>query len=995
MSTTINNEINRVVIDESGGITVEPEINRVVIGVDNVGGGNGGGLVAHLKANEVPMMGPSGNLVYSGVSIEPDGVVRIPENTLGFGEPLTLGAATGFGLIHNRVTDASFVLLDAYTSSTTGSSRPNHNFISTPEFKVFQSDKSTVITDNPLTFEYDTQYDGATFSLTFEASAPMTNVKIEIIDRKTGIEFKHLPSRVAWDDDTVSGMNFRAGANTVDFFSDKPDDPANGIFNIGFTPLILDSGWQLTVIIKADNVAVLGSAAKIPAISGIQGITSFRGLAYQDELSSNAEFIELPEVYNNLTSTEWLTVMQDKATGMNSAYFVCKGLGSTFKNIDLTFHPLSTYWATSFVVYDPVTGAWAQRVSFATDSDWADNARTFQRAGSTAQIAMVSGFRKQAFISDISSGHLSIGANFVGIYNTLQDLKDAIAAPANNYQAIVISPSEKYYHGVGNAWVELAPVGSIHPNYLGVYDNVNDLKIAQPNSNENDIAIVGTINKVFYIKGVSDWQSIESSDLPSLISRMASAEGNIITLQSDVSALQGTVSGLSAGVAAVGLDKDGKLVVTHADGTKQIIALPDSPSSDLVNRIATAEATLQAQGVDINKLKIEYGSADIKLKELNSIYTYSGTGTPIYPIRPQSAYFITMRDTVPRKTDILTPAPIGGFNGTPILHIINKNPLTDIDVTPTPGKTINGAATGKVLQGTFAVFVLDGTNWALVQTGSLSDQGFALSASEVSNAIDNGTAPDSGSIKLLTPGWWFIPADSKNITGRPSTSTGDVTILRQNVTEGSKTSFAVIMAFANDAVNSPAMFAQYRNGGDWSDWFQVSGSADLTAILKSVQDLKTGNLVLIQKLQNLQTQVGNIYAPSKLAFDSAVNSLIDAKIKNSQGDAGKLPDGIPKIYAYYGSNVVSSLGDPGVFSSTSGVIHLSKADTDGKRIFIAIPNDANQSEDVFGISVDDSIAAKWQARDNIYDGKAFRTFYSSVGYYARKNKVQVKFGSGE
>lgn len=499
--------------------------------------------LGNLKASEIPMMGPNGKLVYSGVSID-SGTVRIPENTLGFGEPLTLGAATGFGLIHNRVTDASFILLDSYLSDKTGSARPNHYFISPPTLRAFQSDKTNIITDNPLSFEYDTQFDGGTFSLTFEASAPMTNVKIEIIDRKTGIPFKHIPSRVAWDDDAVAGMNFRVGTNTLDFFSDKPDDPANGIFNIGFSPIILVSGWQLTVVIKADNISILGNSAKIPAMSGMLGTAAFRGLAYQDELSSKAEFIELPEVYNNMTATEWLTVMQDKASGMNSAYFVCKGLGSTFKNIDLTFHPLSTYWATSFVVHDPKTGAWAQRVSFATDSDWPDNARTFQRAGSTAQVAMVSGFRKFAFESDISSGHLSIGANFVGIYTTLQDLKDAISAPANNYQAIVISPSEKYYHGVGNAWVELAPVGSIHPNYLGVYDTVDDLKAAQPNAKEKDIAIVGTLNKVFYIKGVSDWESIKGTDLPALTGRVASLETLTQDTKARVAAVEGDITNL-------------------------------------------------------------------------------------------------------------------------------------------------------------------------------------------------------------------------------------------------------------------------------------------------------------------------------------------------------------------------------------------------------------------------------------------------------------------
>lgn len=53
---------------------------------------------------------------------------------------------------------------------------------------------------------------------------------------------------------------------------------------------------------------------------------------------------------------------------------------------------------------------------------------------------------------DTLTSPFSIGARFVGIFDTLQALSDAIPKPADNMQAIVIQPSERYYHSVGGTW---------------------------------------------------------------------------------------------------------------------------------------------------------------------------------------------------------------------------------------------------------------------------------------------------------------------------------------------------------------------------------------------------------------------------------------------------------------------------------------------------------------------------------------------------------------
>lgn len=132
---------------------------------------------------------------------------------------------------------------------------------------------------------------------------------------------------------------------------------------------------------------------------------------------------------------------------------------------------------------------------------------------------------KQTTLSTISTA--SIGNHFVGIYQDLPSLQDAVKNPDNNYQAIVISPSEKYFHSVGGQWMELAPVGAIHPTYIGAYDTVHDLQAASPSAADQSVAIVGTQARAFYIKLQGIWNAITGSDLPSLTARVQVVESGL------------------------------------------------------------------------------------------------------------------------------------------------------------------------------------------------------------------------------------------------------------------------------------------------------------------------------------------------------------------------------------------------------------------------------------------------------------------------------------
>ncbi|MGL5525351.1 MAG: hypothetical protein ACRDCY_16475 [Aeromonas veronii] len=132
---------------------------------------------------------------------------------------------------------------------------------------------------------------------------------------------------------------------------------------------------------------------------------------------------------------------------------------------------------------------------------------------------------KQTTLSTISTA--SIGNHFVGIYQDLPSLQDAVKHPDNNYQAIVISPSEKYFHSVGGQWMELAPVGAIHPTYIGAYDTVQDLQAASPSAADQSVAIIGTQARAFYIKLQGIWNAITGSDLPSLTARVQVVESGL------------------------------------------------------------------------------------------------------------------------------------------------------------------------------------------------------------------------------------------------------------------------------------------------------------------------------------------------------------------------------------------------------------------------------------------------------------------------------------
>lgn len=164
-------------------------------------------------------------------------------------------------------------------------------------------------------------------------------------------------------------------------------------------------------------------------------------------------------------------------------------------------------------------------------------------------------------IQSPSTGVFTFSVQFAGIYTDLQALEDAVPSPHATMQAIVLNPSEKYYHVVANQWVELAPVGNIHTGYVGNYDSLGDLRTAVTSPPDKALAIVGSsINtKEFYVFTEGKWEVLNTTSLPSIDGRVSAAESAITHAQGDISGIKSDLATVKADTQILEHNLDGKL----------------------------------------------------------------------------------------------------------------------------------------------------------------------------------------------------------------------------------------------------------------------------------------------------------------------------------------------------------------------------------------------------------------------------------------------------
>lgn len=338
---------------------------------------------------------------------------------------------------------------------------------------------------------------------------------------------------------------------------------------------------------------------------------------------------------------------------------------------------------------------------------------------------------------------------FSGIYDQLTDLTDAIPKPTPDLQAIVLNPSEKYFHVVNGKWVELAPVGDIHTGYVGVYDSLADLKIAVPSPADNALAIVGTTTKLFYIFKDSAWNELTHDDLVAI-------NAKIVKLESEYSQILTKVDGLKA-VVKVSMS-GGNFTFTHRDGAKQVIKLPSSAPafnpSKLETEITALEKQITASGVDVAAIKKQIGGLDHDLSNINSVFTYSGNTIPTYPTDKKSAYFINLTGAGTTEKTLNTPE--NSEQGT-MLYLTNESTARKTVIRTEQGKSINSADHLDVPIKSFATLVLNGNKWVVVSSGHIPESETDLINRVAKNLHDNDELHTTSDIVTIINNWMANP----------------------------------------------------------------------------------------------------------------------------------------------------------------------------------------------------------------------------------------------
>lgn len=170
----------------------------------------------------------------------------------------------------------------------------------------------------------------------------------------------------------------------------------------------------------------------------------------------------------------------------------------------------------------------------------------------------------------------------------------------------------------------------------------------------------------------------------------------------------------------------------------------------------------------------------------------------------------------------------------------------------------------------------------------------SFNPSMFASAVNHGYAANDQGIKSpqTTDGWWVF-TDLKSVSGRPPDAVGELIVFKNEVHEQNPAMKHVFaMAIGRDKDQKNKVWFMYRSGSQWTPWFSEQGAdqATIDSITASVNELKSGNADALKEIGALQTAAGNLYAPTKEAFNKAVTALINAALANytpvkpSQGD---------------------------------------------------------------------------------------------------------------
>lgn len=257
-------------------------------------------------------------------------------------------------------------------------------------------------------------------------------------------------------------------------------------------------------------------------------------------------------------------------------------------------------------------------------------------------------------------------SNFVGFYDDLSELQDAQQTPPDDLQAIVLLPSEYYYHAAGGKWLKFAPVGEVHPSYVGAYDTIQDLQAARLKPGDGDVAIIA--KKQFYIYAAGQWEALIKSSSGTESAQVTKNAADIVNLNKKIG-------------------ENSNLIRINRETTLKINVI-----------VATIRQLLSNL-------------------DPRPVFEYRGADLPTLPNRPQSAYFLDVyamsqngRFDLPYFAD--TP-----IRGGAVFYLSNNDADNSIRVYPQGGETISGSSNINVPPGNVFAIAKTQSGWQLLFNG--------------------------------------------------------------------------------------------------------------------------------------------------------------------------------------------------------------------------------------------------------------------------------------
>lgn len=243
---------------------------------------NEGSDLASWPVDQLPYKAEDGTIQGSGMRVLSSGALLAPvgfaveSGSIDFGDVIRLSESAGFLAFENMVDKVKYQLLDYATPRDAPSSKPYYFYLQEAERKVdAQPNGSITLTANPLTFEYTTQLTARTNALAFTATGPMTNVRLRITDKVSGVAIKYFPSKSSWTTG-MNGTTFDIGENLIDFQD---------------TAVIFEAGTQITFDIQADQMF----------LAGINGMAKFSGYVQEGLFVGVADQNDLAEIQEQIS----------------------------------------------------------------------------------------------------------------------------------------------------------------------------------------------------------------------------------------------------------------------------------------------------------------------------------------------------------------------------------------------------------------------------------------------------------------------------------------------------------------------------------------------------------------------------------------------------------------------------------------------------------------------------------------------------------------------